>query len=63
MWEQEEFNEKYIPDNFENYIIKDSIQKYNKFANSCQFLWNGLDFIERWELQRKIDNNHAKKII
>lgn len=50
-------------DNFENYIVKDSIKKYNNKAIFCHYLWNGTEFIDRWELQRKIDENHAKKLI
>ena len=46
-------------DKFENYIIPDSIQSNNKISAYCKILWNGIDHIAHWELQRKIDFSHA----
>ncbi|AYV80128.1 MAG: hypothetical protein Gaeavirus11_8 [Gaeavirus sp.] len=51
------------PDVFDNYIIKESIQRYNINAQFCKFTWNGTYLIDRWELQRKVDISHAKYLV
>ena len=51
-----------LVDNFVNYVIQESIQQNNKISQYCKFLWNGIDQIENWELQRKIDYEHATKL-
>jgi len=52
-----------IIDCLSNYIIKKI--KYNN-TNNAEFgfiKWNGLHFINIWELQRSIDNKHVQKIV
>ena len=44
-----------------NYIIKKI--KYNNNAELGFIKWNGLHFINIWELQRSINNHHVKNII
>jgi len=46
-------------DNFNNYIIEDSVQNYTSIAKFLRFSWNGIDFLDRWELQRKVDIEHV----
>jgi hypothetical protein len=45
---------------FENFIT--SRHKYTKNSEFITFGWNGIDFLERWELQRKIDYVHASAL-
>lgn len=49
-------------DNFENYINKDSISPFTKNAKFCTFNWNGIEFLDKWELQRTIDKKHATNL-
>ncbi len=57
-----DFEEKIVPDNFQNYIIPESVQVYTKNAEFCRFNWNGIEFLDRWELQRKVDIRHATEL-
>ncbi len=50
-------------DEFKDYIIKDSMRPYNHNSYYCQFLWSGIENLEHWELQRKINKQHAKAIL
>ena len=59
---ENEFETFCVPDNFKNYIIPESIQPYTKNAVSCRFNWNGIEHLDRWELQRKVDKNHATEL-
>jgi hypothetical protein len=59
---EDEFESKFVPDNFQNYIIPESIQPYTKNAEFCRFNWNGIEFLDRWELQRKVDKTHATEL-
>lgn len=56
------FETNFVPDNFKNYIIPESIQPYTKNAEFCRFNWNGIELLDRWELQRKVDKNHATEL-
>jgi hypothetical protein len=57
-----EFETNFIPDNFKNYIIPESVQPYTKNAEFCKFNWNGIEFLDKWELQRKVDTKHATEL-
>lgn len=59
---EDEFETKFVPDNFNNYIIPESVQFYTKNAQFCRFNWNGIEFLDRWELQRKVDVKHATQL-
>ena len=59
---ENDFETNFVPDNFKNYIIPKSIQPYTKNADFCRFNWNGIEFLDRWELQRKVDKNHATEL-
>lgn len=50
------------PDKFDNYIIAGSVQKYTSISNFLRFNWNGVYFLDKWELQRKVDIKHATKL-
>ncbi len=51
------------PDNFTHYVLKESIRSYNHNSFYCQFLWSGIEHLDHWELQRKLNKNHAKQIL
>ena len=59
---EEEFDSKFGTDNFKNYIIADSINPFTKNAEFCRFSWNGIELLEKWELNRKVDKNHATEL-
>jgi hypothetical protein len=59
---EEEVNEEINEDKFDNYIIESSKQKYTKNSYFLKFSWNGIDFLDRWELQRKVDLKHATEL-
>ena len=50
------------PDKFDDYIIAGSVQKYTSISNFLRFNWNGVHFLDKWELQRKVDIEHATKL-
>jgi hypothetical protein len=47
---------------FEDYIDKNSIRPFTKNALFILFNWNGIKFLDKWELQRKININHATEL-
>lgn len=49
-------------DNFDNYIISTSLRKFSSNADFCLFNWNGIEFLDKWELQRAVDIKHAEDI-
>lgn len=51
------------PDHFGNYIIGESKSIYNYNSFYCQFLWSGIEHLDHWELQRKVNKEHAKQIL
>lgn len=58
-------NEKllaYKSDLISKYIIKDKIYDFNSKSIICYYLWSGVEDLDRWELNRKIDTSHVKKI-
>lgn len=50
-------------DHFGNYILKESKSIYNYNSFYCQFLWSGIEHLDHWELQRKVNKEHAKQIL
>ncbi len=48
---------------FADYILKESIRPYNDNSHYCQFLWSGIEHLDHWELQRKLNKDHAKSIL
>ena len=44
------------------FIIKDKITDFNSKSIFCYYLWSGIAELDKWELNRKIDSNHCKKI-
>lgn len=67
---EEESNEKDEEENFNvdteafaDYILKDSVRPYNDNSYYCQFLWSGIEHLDHWELQRKLNRDHAKTIL
>jgi hypothetical protein len=58
-------NEKllgYKSDLVSKYIVKDKIYDFNSKSIICYYLWSGVEDLDRWELNRKIDTSHVKKI-
>lgn len=58
----DEMDETNIEDNFANYIIGTSMKKYTSNSEFIRFGWNGIDLLDRWELQRKVNMDHATKL-
>lgn len=44
------------------YIVKDKIYDFNSKSIICYYLWSGVEDLDRWELNRKINTSHVKKI-
>jgi hypothetical protein len=44
------------------YIVQSEITKFNSKSISCRYLWSGVEDLDRWELNRKINSEHVKKI-
>lgn len=44
------------------YIVKDKINNFNSKSIMCYYLWSGVNDLDRWELNRKINESHVKKI-
>ncbi len=44
------------------YIVQDKITDFNSKAILCYYLWSGIEDLDRWELNRKINLEHVKKI-
>ncbi len=51
------------PEEFSTYIVKESKRTYNHNSYYCQFLWSGIEYLDHWELQRKINKDHSKIIL
>lgn len=49
-------------DNFSDYIVTDSSISYAKNAIFCKFNWNGIIHLDRWELQRKVEETHVDEL-
>jgi hypothetical protein len=52
----------YKSDLISKFIVKDKIYDYNSKSIMCYYLWSGVNDLDRWELNRKIDTTHVKKI-
>lgn len=60
-----QLNEKftnYNSDKISKYIVPDKITDYNSKAIMCYYLWSGSEELDRWELNRKINEEHVQKI-
>jgi hypothetical protein len=44
------------------YIVQDKIIDFNSKSIFCYYLWSGIEDLDRWELNRKINLEHVKKI-
>lgn len=58
-------NKKLIGYNSEiisKYIVTDKIIDFNSKSIMCNYLWSGIEYLDKWELNRKIDNTHVNKI-
>ena len=53
---------RYNSDIISKYIVKDKIYDFNSKSIICYYLWSGIEDLDRWELNRKIDSTHVKKI-
>ncbi len=62
-YESDEEENEELKDTFKNYIIKESIRTYNHNSYYCQFLWSGISHLDHWELQRKVNKDHARAIL
>ncbi len=61
--EEDEENLEINTEVFTDYILKESIRPYNDNSHYCQFLWSGIEHLDHWELQRKLNKDHAKSIL
>jgi hypothetical protein len=53
---------KYNSDIISKYIIQDKIIEFNSKSIFCYYLWSGIEDLDRWELNRKVEPSHVKKI-
>lgn len=60
--EEEDLEEEFDTDCFQNYIIAETIKPFTKNAEYCKFNWNGIELLEKWELNRKVDKVHATNL-
>lgn len=44
------------------YIVQDKITEFNSKSILCWYLWSGVEHLDKWELNRKINLDHVKKI-
>ncbi len=44
------------------YIVQDKIMEFNTKSILCYYLWSGINNLDKWELNRKIDEKQVKKI-
>lgn len=44
------------------YIVHDKITNFNSKSIMCYYLWSGIEELDRWELNRKINLEQVKKI-
>jgi len=64
------FNLKYQNDKLSNYnsdiiskyIDQSKIFDFNSKSIFCYYLWSGINDLDRWELNRKVNSDHVKKI-
>ncbi len=61
--EEEKVNLNVDTEAFGDYILKESVRPYNDNSYYCQFLWSGIEHLDHWELQRKLNRDHAKTIL
>lgn len=54
--------QNYKSDLISQYIIHDKIIDFNSKSILCYYLWSGIDDLDKWELNRKINLEHVKKI-
>jgi hypothetical protein len=52
----------YKSDLISRYIVPDKITDFNSKSILCYYLWSGIEDLDRWELNRKINPDHVKKI-
>lgn len=63
--ETKQINKKFANYNSElisQYIVHDKITDFNSKSILCYYLWSGVEDLDRWELNRKINLEHVKKI-
>lgn len=46
-----------------NYIVANKITEFGSSALLCHYLWSGVDELDKWELNRKIDDDLVKKLV
>ena len=54
--------QNYKSDLISQYIVQDKIIDFNSKSILCYYLWSGIEDLDRWELNRKINLCHVKKI-
>jgi hypothetical protein len=54
--------ENYKSDLISKFIVQDKITEFNSKSILCYYLWSGIEDLDRWELNRKINLEHVKKI-
>jgi hypothetical protein len=52
----------YKSDLISQYILQEKITEFNSKSIFCYYLWSGIENLDRWELNRKINLEHVKKI-
>jgi len=52
----------YKSDLISKYIVQDKITEFNSKSILCYYLWSGVEELDKWELNRKINLDHVKKI-
>lgn len=52
----------YKTDIISKYVVLDKITDYNSRAVMCYYLWSGIEELDRWELNRKIEPERVKKL-
>lgn len=53
---------KYNSETISKYIVKGKITDYNSKSIMCYYLWSGIEKLDKWELNRKVSNDHVKKL-
>jgi hypothetical protein len=52
----------YKSDVISKYIVMDKIMDFNNKSIFCYYLWSGIEDLDRWELNRKVNTMQVKKI-
>lgn len=52
----------YKTDLISKYIVRDKVTNFNSKSILCYYLWSGIKYLDKWELNRKINEQHWKKI-